>query len=82
MEDAWMLKLDSGGNKQCQKAYGGSAQDATHSINKSSDGGYILAGNASSNNGDLSGNHSSSDVAWVMKIDAAEIRFGASCLVA
>jgi len=56
-----MLKLDSGGNKQWQKAYGGSAQDSTHSIKKTSDRGYILAGNASSNKGDLSGNHSSSD---------------------
>ena len=42
--DAWVLKLDDNGNVQWQKAYGGTMSDSANSIQQTSDGGYIMAG--------------------------------------
>jgi len=42
--DAWVLKLDSTGDVSWQKTYGGSNLDYAHSIQQTTDGGYILAG--------------------------------------
>lgn len=50
------------------KCYGGSQTDLGYSISSCSDGGYILAGNSYSNNGDLTGNYGQSDY-WVVKTD-------------
>lgn len=67
-EDAWVLKLDKSGNKLWQKALGGTGRDYASSIAASWDGGYIIAGYTSSNDGDVSGNHGGYD-AWVIKLD-------------
>ncbi len=42
--DVWILKLDSNGNIQWQKAYGGAGDDWAMAIQQTSDGGYIAAG--------------------------------------
>ncbi|MFH0954782.1 MAG: S8 family serine peptidase [Candidatus Micrarchaeota archaeon] len=42
--DAWLVKTDSFGNQQWQKTFGGTGDDRFKSIQKTSDGGYILAG--------------------------------------
>jgi len=42
--DVWVLKLDSEGNTQWQKTYGGDLKDRAHAIQPTSDEGYILAG--------------------------------------
>ena len=42
--DFWLLKLDTNGNIQWQKAYGDSGNDLAHSVQQTSDGGYIVAG--------------------------------------
>jgi len=42
--DAWVMKLDSEGNIEWQKAYGGNQDDLISSIEQTSDGGYIMAG--------------------------------------
>ena len=52
---------------QWQKCLGGTSSDGANSIQPTADGGYILAGNTNSINGDVTGNHGGSD-AWVMKI--------------
>lgn len=62
--DAWIVKLDGGGNKLWQKALGGTGYDGANSILTTADGGYIIAGDSFSNDGDVSGNHGLSD-AWV-----------------
>jgi len=47
-EDFAIYKLDSSGNKVWFKHYGGSDYDSARSIQQTSDGGYIVAGNTES----------------------------------
>jgi len=42
--DIYLVKTDSEGNEEWTKTYGGSGMDGSHSIQQTSDGGYILAG--------------------------------------
>lgn len=46
--DIAIYKLDSSGNKVWFKHYGGTSSDIAHSIQQTSDGGYILAGKSNS----------------------------------
>jgi uncharacterized delta-60 repeat protein len=43
--DFWVLKLNSDGTVSWQKRYGGGSEDQAYSIQQTSDGGYIVAGN-------------------------------------
>jgi len=69
-KDAWIVKIDSTGNIQWQKDMGGTAIDDAYAIQQTIDGGYIVAGNSASNDGDVSGGHGSDDV-WVVKLNSA-----------
>ncbi len=51
-----------------QKSFGGSGTDIANSIKKTPDGGFIIAGSTTSNDGDVTGNHGGQDF-WVVKID-------------
>lgn len=67
----WIFKVDGNGNMIWQKTYGGSGEDQINCITASDDGGYVLAGTTTSNDGDITGFHTgpgSSDV-WVVKLD-------------
>ena len=68
--DYWIVKLDASGNLTWQRCLGGSADDKARSIRQTADGGYVVAGYTYSNNGNVSGNHGSSDY-WVVKLDAS-----------
>lgn len=69
--DYWIVKLNSKGNIKWQKCLGGSDFDDAFSIRQTNDGGYIVAGAASSINGDVHGNHSfgNPDV-WIVKLNS------------
>lgn len=68
--DVTVVKLDSDGNLQWRKKYGGSASEEANSIIQTTDGGYILAGYTESNDGDVSGNHSVfTEDYWIVKLD-------------
>ena len=68
--DYWVVKLNASGTIQWEKSLGGSFGDYAQSIQQTTDGGYIVAGYSESNDGDVSGNHGSSDY-WVCKLDAS-----------
>ena len=68
--DFCVMKLNSIGTIEWQKSLGGSADDIAYSVQQTSDGGYIVAGESLSNDSDVSGNHGSSDF-WVVKLNTA-----------
>lgn len=58
---------------------GGAGNDSAHDIWQTIDGGYVVAGSARSNDGDVSGNHGYSDM-WVVKLDANGVIEWQRCL--
>ncbi|MBZ0205997.1 MAG: T9SS type A sorting domain-containing protein [Flavobacteriales bacterium] len=68
-DDLWVLKLDSVGALIWQKALGGTSEDRANALWAGADGTTLLAGYTRSLNGDVTGNHGSSD-AWVVRLDA------------
>ena len=69
LNDYWILKITSTGSIEWQKSLGGSDIDFGNSIQQTSDGGYIVAGYSASTNGDVTGNHGSSDY-WIIKLSS------------
>ena len=51
LSDFWVTKLDSLGNLEWEKTYGGASHDSAYSINETLDGGYILGGTINSDYG-------------------------------
>jgi len=69
--DFWVVKLNGSGAIQWQKCLGGSGEDGAYSIQPTADGGYIVAGDSHSNDGDVSGNHGGTIDAWVVKLSSS-----------
>lgn len=69
--DVWLIKIDFSGNIIWQKCYGGSMSDGATRIFQSVDGGFVIFGDTSSNDGDVSGNLSSGQLTsiWVFKVN-------------
>lgn len=68
--DFWVVKLDATGAPIWQRTLGGTGAEIAESIQQTSDGGYIVVGATTSNDGDVSGNHGQEDF-WVVKLDDA-----------
>jgi hypothetical protein len=68
--DVWVLKLNSDGEIQWSKTFGGSNQDYIRSFIETKDGGFILVANSESDDFDLldAGNKGGDDV-WVLKLN-------------
>jgi hypothetical protein len=70
-EDFWVVKFDSNG-VIWQKSLGGTAYDGGNMIIQTSDGGYVIGGETSSNDGDVTGIHgvgpSYPEDAWLVKL--------------
>jgi len=66
--DLYVLKLDMEGNMEWEKKYGGSLTDFAYSVQQTSDSGYIISGETSSDDGDVSDNYGQRDT-WVLKLD-------------
>jgi len=79
-EDAWIVKTDSTGNAQWSKCYGGTGSDRVFSIIGTSDKNYLITGHTSSNDGDVSGNHSFMPDYWVFKTDSSGNILWQKCL--
>ncbi|MCK5441770.1 MAG: hypothetical protein KAJ23_07760 [Maribacter sp.] len=70
VNDYWLLKLDTEGNLQWNRTYGGSKDDKGQSLAQTDDGGYVLTGYAMSDDGDGSNNEGLHDN-WILKLDAS-----------
>ena len=66
--DYLVIKLNSKGDVVWQKFYGGSMNEYAWSLSIAPDGGYIVAGETESSNGDITVNHGIRDY-WVIKLD-------------
>src|SRR5215831_11313707 len=62
--DYGIAKLTKNGGIAWQKTLGGSGGETAYSIQQTSDGGYIVAGESFSNDDDVSGNHGGYDY-WI-----------------
>ncbi len=73
--DFWLLNLDTSGTLQWQKSLGGTGDDGVSSIRQTSEGGYVIAGNSFSNDGDVTGHHGTSSTSdyWVVKLGGAPL---------
>lgn len=70
LDDFWIVKLDASASIVWETNLGGSGSDWAESIQQTSDGGYIVAGYSTSNDGDVGGNNGSLDF-WIVKLGAS-----------
>lgn len=65
--DLWLIKIDTTGKLLWEKTIGGSSFDVGRSIQKTTDGGYLISGSSRSNDNSII-NKGQND-AWILKID-------------
>ncbi len=68
-QDFWIVKLSNIGLIEWQKSLGGSNDDNAQAVKQTADGGYIIVGEAFSNDGDVVGNNGNVDF-WVVKLSS------------
>ena len=67
--DIWVVKLTDMGDLLWQKCLGGTSGEGANSIQQTNEGGYIIAGDTWSSDGDVVGQHGGSwDDYWVVKL--------------
>ena len=70
--DFWIVKIDSLGNRQWDKDFGGFSGEELRYIVKTKDGGYFLSGESYSQaTGDKSENNLGQGQGWIVKVDSA-----------
>lgn len=69
--DIWIIKLDGSGNLQWQKAIGGSGYEHASSVIQTTDGGYILAGDTNSVDGNAYTEEPANLDSWIVKLDGS-----------
>jgi len=67
--DFWVVKIDALGNVQWEKSMGGTGADDSTSVQETSDGGFIITGQTTSTDGDITENKGIYDF-WVVKLEA------------
>ena len=65
-QDGWLVKLNSGGAQEWSRTFGGAESDIIYSVQPSSDGGFILAGETHSTGGATS----NSSRFWLVKTNS------------
>ena len=65
-QDAWLIKLDANGDEVWSRTYGGPESDIAYAVQRTPDGGYVLAGETHS----FGGATASRSNFWIIKTDA------------
>ena len=65
-QDGWLVKLDSNGQQQWSRTFGGAESDTIYSVQAASDGGFVLAGETHSAEGATAG----SSHFWLVKTNS------------
>jgi hypothetical protein len=66
--DLWVVKLDSNGELLWERTYGGSNDERGLDIQQTMDGGFIVIGSTTSEDGDVTEAFGDGDI-WVLKLD-------------
>ena len=77
--DAWVLRLDADGNLLWESAFGGSSNETAYSVFQRTDNDFIFAGEATSFDGDVIGNHGGVE-SWIVKFDKNGLLKTSICL--
>ena len=71
-QDAWAIKVDMNGKKIWQRSAGGTGTDIFYSVIALQNGGYLLAGNTTSKDGDVKRRTSfQGEAGWLVKLSEA-----------
>ena len=65
-QDGWLVKLDADGEQEWSRTFGGSESDIIYAVQRTSDGGFALAGESHSGDGATADNSSF----WLIKTDS------------
>lgn len=69
--DVWVVKLSNSGSIQWQKSYGGSNSEQAMAVKQTTGGGYVVAANTMSVDGDVTGLHGASGRDyWILNLDS------------
>ncbi len=72
ISDYWVVKIDSVGNKEWDKRFGGTNRDILYSLEQTTDNGYILGGESKSRaDGNVTEPGRGEEDYWIVKIDSA-----------
>lgn len=69
-DDFWVIKVSANGNKVWEKSYGGTETDRAFSIERATEGNYIISGESRSLGEDVSNPKGGGDI-WVIKINGS-----------
>ncbi|MCB0525926.1 MAG: T9SS type A sorting domain-containing protein [Saprospiraceae bacterium] len=69
--DYWIVKLDENGAIEWSKTFGGSMEDIGKTVMQTEDGGYLVAGESASTDGDMTASlHGNYDI-WLIKLSGS-----------
>ncbi len=80
--DLWVIKTDSIGVIEWQRCLGGTKNENADFIKTTPEGNYIIGGTTNSNDGDVSGNHSTGDYydQWIVKLNPQGMIMWQKCI--
>lgn len=70
-DDVWLIKLDTAGNLIWQRTYGGVESEAGNGLTETTDGGYVIVGNAGNRTPNPGYGWWGDRDAWLIKTDTA-----------
>ncbi len=75
--DFWVVKFNSAGDTLWTRSMGGSKSEYAYAVEETADGGFVVAGSSSSEDGDVSFNHkdgvNTTDDFWIVKLNTCSL---------